>query len=58
MSEKQEGKEPRRQEGNTSNKRRPYTKPAIDSSEVFESFTLQSCQFDSECWPPTVQSGE
>ena len=34
-------------------KRRPYQKPGIDSSEVFESFTLQSCDaVPDECGSP------
>jgi hypothetical protein len=57
MNEKKERKEPQPGKGKSREKRQPYVKPTIDSSEVFESFTLQSCEFDDECWPPTVQSG-
>ncbi len=33
--------------------RRAYTKPAVESSEVFESFTLQSCDaVPDECDAP------
>jgi hypothetical protein len=33
--------------------RRAYTKPGLDSSEIFESFTLQSCDaVPDECGSP------
>lgn len=33
--------------------RRAYTRPGVDSSEIFESFTLQSCDaVPDECGSP------
>ena len=44
---------PEDRKAQSGSQRKAYRKPAIDSSEVFESFTLQSCDaVPEECGAP------